>query len=534
MKLRRVLVTISAVIVSVAGCGPSNASSSPSGVAASASAGTPASPSASTALSDGLLVNTIDRLPGAVIQIETTGTFRDPFEGRQKITGRGSGFVVDPSGIAVTNNHVVTGADTVTVWVGVERAEHKAEVLGASECSDLAVVRIDGGGSLPYLEWYQGDIKPGLEIYAAGFPLGDPEFTLSRGIVSRARGIIDESWASVDDSIEHDANINPGSSGGPVVSDDAKVVAVDYAGDETTRQSFAISRDEALRILADLEKGQDVSSVGLNGVAIDPDNDFGITQGIWVSSVKPESAAAGAGILPGDIVTKLAGKRLAAQGTMKEYCDVLRAQKAGDKLPFTVYREDSRETLSAELGGTPLQPGFAFATTLGDGPPADPTELAFDEPSEDPGRLAFQTPEAWSDVLDQPWSFGGVDIGTGRVVSTDVKAFKDGWRTAGVFVAVSDSITKRTTIDGLLDAERSRFERSCDYVRRQSFRRGAYDGKFDLWKGCGGTDSRFLTIAAGPKDRSHMVYLQFQATTNADLAVLDRVLATLKVSVPGS
>jgi serine protease Do len=124
------LVTISAVIVSVAGCGPSNASSSPSGIAASASAGGPASPAASTSLSDGLLVNTIDRLPGAVIQIETTGTLRDPFEGRQKITGRGSGFVVDPSGIAVTNNHVVTGADTVTVWVGAERAEHKAQVLG--------------------------------------------------------------------------------------------------------------------------------------------------------------------------------------------------------------------------------------------------------------------------------------------------------------------------------------------------------------------------------------------------------------------
>ncbi len=135
---------------------------------------------------DLLLVDSIDALAGAVVQIETTGTFRDPFEGREDVTGRGSGFIVDPAGIVVTNNHVVTGAEKVTVWVGAERAEHEAQVLGASECSDLAVVRIDGG-PFPYLDWYQGDIRPGLDIYAAGYPLGDPEYTLYRGIVSRAQ-----------------------------------------------------------------------------------------------------------------------------------------------------------------------------------------------------------------------------------------------------------------------------------------------------------------------------------------------------------
>ncbi len=90
------------------------------------------------------------------------------------------------------------------------------------------------------------------------------------------------------------------------------------------------------------------------------------------------------------------------------------------------------------------------------------------------------------------------------------------------------------TVDGLLDAERSRFERSCASVARDTFKRGAYRGSYDLWQSCGGTDTKFLTIAATPKDGSHMVYLQFQAGTPADLAVLDRVLATLEVKLGGS
>ena len=213
--------------------------------------------------------------------------------------------MVDPAGIVVTNNHVVTGADSVKVWVGPDRSEHAATVLGASECSDLAVVKIDGG-PFPALDWYKGEIQPGLPIYAAGFPLGDPEFTLSRGIVSRAHGVIDESWASVENSIEHDANINPGSSGGPVVTDDAQVVAVNYAVNGDTRQSFAISRDEALPILEDLESGQDVTSLGINGEAIGP-NDYELAEGVWVASVKADSPAAKAGILPGDTVTEIGG-----------------------------------------------------------------------------------------------------------------------------------------------------------------------------------------------------------------------------------
>jgi serine protease Do len=131
--------------------------------------------------------------------------------------GRGSGFIIDPSGIAVTNNHVVTGAGLLRVWIDGESSPRNARVLGVSECWDLAVIDIEGDG-YPYMEFHQSEVNVGLEVYAAGFPLGDPEYTLTKGIVSKARAGGESFWASVDSVIEHDARIRGGNSGGPLVN----------------------------------------------------------------------------------------------------------------------------------------------------------------------------------------------------------------------------------------------------------------------------------------------------------------------------
>ena len=90
-------------------------------------------------------VDDLQDVKAATIQIESQGTFVDPEFGLvQNGAGRGSGFIIDPSGLAVTNNHVVTGAALLKVWVGGEDAPRNAKVLGVSECSDLAVIDIEG------------------------------------------------------------------------------------------------------------------------------------------------------------------------------------------------------------------------------------------------------------------------------------------------------------------------------------------------------------------------------------------------------
>ena len=126
-------------------------------------------------------VTSLNDVKAATVQIIAEGTFRDPEIGfLYNAAGAGSGFIIDPSGLAVTNNHVVTGAALLQVYVGGETDRvYNARVLGVSECSDLAVIYIEGDG-FPFLQWYEDEIDVGLDVYAAGFPLGDPEYTLTQ------------------------------------------------------------------------------------------------------------------------------------------------------------------------------------------------------------------------------------------------------------------------------------------------------------------------------------------------------------------
>src|SRR4030043_83200 len=252
-----------------------------------------------TQVPSGLVMNLTD-LKKATIQIESQGTFIDPEFGYVvNNAGRGTGFIIDPSGIAITNNHVVTGAALLKVWVGGDTGKmYNARILGVSECSDLAVIDIEGDG-FPYLSWYDGATKVGLEVYLAGYPLGDPEFTMTKGIVSKEKTSGETYWASVDSVIEHTAISNPGNSGGPLVDANAKVVGIHYAGASSTNQYFAIDHLDALTVIDQLRTGKDVDSIGINGQAVASED--GSLTGIWVSSVKSGSPADIAGLKAGDI-----------------------------------------------------------------------------------------------------------------------------------------------------------------------------------------------------------------------------------------
>ncbi len=308
-----------------------------------------------------LAISTLQDAKKAVIQIEAQGTFVDPEFGLQlNAAGRGSGFIIDPSGLAVTNNHVVTGAALLRVWVGGETNPRNARVVAVSECSDLALIDIEGDG-YPFLEWYNGTIDVGLDMYVAGFPLGDPEYTLSRGVVSKARANGDSNWASVDSVLEYDANSNPGNSGGPVITADGKVIAVHYAGNSSTRQAFGVARDTAKSVVEELKKGQDYLSIGVNGTAIaDPESGL---YGIWVASVKSGSVADKSGIKAGDIIYSLEGLILSTDGTMKDYCTILRSHQPSDTLTMEVIRFSTYEFLEGQLNGRALEVTGFFGDT---------------------------------------------------------------------------------------------------------------------------------------------------------------------------
>ncbi len=303
-------------------------------------------------------VNSLQDVKSAVIQIESQGTFIDPEFGLVlNGAGRGSGFIIDPSGIAVTNNHVVTGSALLKVWVGGETEPHNARVLGVSECSDLAVIDIDGDG-YPYLDWFGGPIDVGMDIYVAGFPLGDPEFTLTKGVISKAKANGETSWSSVDSVIEYDASSNPGNSGGPVINSDGQVLGVHYAGNATTRQAFGISKDIAVDVIDQLQTGKDIDTIGVNGQAVGTED--GSLTGVWVSSVKSGSPADQAGVQPGDIITMMENLVLATDGTMSDYCDILRSHQPTDTLSVEVLRWANGEVLDGQLNGRSLEVSATF------------------------------------------------------------------------------------------------------------------------------------------------------------------------------
>ena len=223
--------------------------------------------------------------------------------------------------------------------------------MGVSECSDLAVIQLQGS-DFPYLGWFDGNTAVGQEVYAAGFPLGDPEYTLTKGIVSKENTSGETSWASVDGVIEHDATINPGNSGGPLVAQDGRVVGVNFASSGATGQYFAIGRQAANLALDLLKTGTDYQSIGINPRAVSTED--GSITGVWVSSVESGSPADRAGIKAGDLITSLEGVLLAQDGTLSSYCDILRSRDAASTMAIKVIRWSTGEELEGQLNGREL------------------------------------------------------------------------------------------------------------------------------------------------------------------------------------
>ena len=473
------------------------------------------------------IIGRLDDVQRATVRIVSEGSFVQP-EGEQlNVSGSGSGFIIDESGIAVTNNHVATGAAILKVWVGEEREPRNARVLGVSECSDLAVIDIDGDG-YPYFEWFDGKISPGLDVFAAGFPLGDPEFTLTRGIISKARTSGETSWASVDAVVEHDAKINPGSSGGPLVTKDGKLIGINYAADlrGPALQFRAIARYDALRVIDELKSGKDVNSIGVNGTAfIYEDGSF---SGIWVSSVESGSTADKVGIKGGDIITRLEGLVLALDGTMADYCDILRTHGPEDVLSIEVMRSNTSEVLEGKLNSERLQP-LPTPTPPAPTPPTG-TEggYAYTRINDDTGALFIEIPQEWHDV-DTSLLY---DNDTGEVVgaairaSTHLDGFLEEWTAPGVFFFASRELVDQFSETELLELSRS--DGDCTFVRQSKYDDGLYTGLMDFYKDCEG-GAFIVTIAAVPEDRSFMIIVGAQILSTQDFDALERIKASFKV-----
>ena len=457
----------------------------------------------------------------ATVRIYAEGTFiepgtLDPYEGGWF----GSGFIVDPSGLIVTNYHVAGGADSMVVWIGEDKEdgqEIEAEIVGYSECLDLAVIRLKDEGPYPYIAWHKGEIDEALDVYSAGFPGGDPNFTLTKGIVSKADFEREFSWSSLDHVIEHDARIRGGNSGGPLVDAQGRVVGVNYAGDGGADDyNWAIHRDEVLDVLDDLEAGDAVQSLGMSASALDPSEGF---SGVWVQSTQPGGPAEAAGVLPGDVITSLDGTELAVEGTLEEYCNIVDDQGGDAELDVDVYRPSEDAFYEGTLNGAEL----AFVSG---GTGQDDTIEGFTTVKDDEGVISISVPDEWNEIDGASFTSEAGNFYYSLTASPDINGYNTTWETPGVRMNVSEDLA-----DADVDEQLASFLESiggeCTLDDEGDFDDGLYLGKYQYFTNCGGFDTDFVGLVAKDYDGTHIVYLAIQMVDSSDRGpVLDEILAT--------
>ena len=406
-----------------------------------------------------------------------------------------------------------------------------------SECSDLAVIDIEGEG-FPYLDWNTAPAPLGTEVYALGYPLGDPEPTLTRGVISKEDAGGETSWASVDSVLEHDATINPGNSGGPLVTTDGKVVGVNYAGASDVNQYFSINASDARAIVEQLRAGTDMDSIGVNGEAVVTEDEI---SGIWVSSVESGSPADRAGVEAGDIITMLEGLVLSTDGTMADYCDILRSRNATDTMSIEVLRYATSEVLEGQLNGDELEQSFSFAqevaapeggeeTTSG-GTATYETYVGIYDDSQ---AIYVEVPAEWAEVDGSNWvdDEDGTVLGSELMAAPNLNEFSTTYTTPGVQI-LAGAYFGDTTMGELVDF--FDFSADCTYDGRFDYTDPVYTGVYDQYSNCAGAGSVIIVLAAEPAAQNYSVIVLVQAVTEADLDALDHILNTFNVvgTLPG-
>ena len=273
------------------------------------------------------------------------------------VEARGSGFIIRPDGTIVTNNHVVRGATKVSVTLD-DGTTLPAKVVGRDPRTDLAVLKVSAGHTLPFIQL--GDsakVRPGEWVVAVGNPFGLGG-TITAGIVSALGRDIGE--GPYDQFIQVDAPINRGNSGGPLITQDGKVIGVNTAILSPTGGSvgigFAIPSDLVHNVVDQLLTAGHVTR-GFLGVEAQPVTEglapalhLKADEGALVASVTPDSPASKAGLQPGDVVRSVNGATVKTPGDLAR--DVAAIQP-GKTATLDVLHDGASKNMSVQLASLP-------------------------------------------------------------------------------------------------------------------------------------------------------------------------------------
>ncbi|MFW8601563.1 DegQ family serine endoprotease [Desulfobacterota bacterium M19] len=284
------------------------------------------------------------------------------------LMAQGSGFIIDPSGYIVTNNHVVEGADKITVRLQDKR-EFVAKVIGADKRSDVALIKINAKNLATLPMGNSDKLEVGEWVIAVGNPFG-LSHTITAGIVS-AKGRNSVGINDYEDFIQTDAAINPGNSGGPLVNLDGQAVGMNTAIFSKSGGYMGIGFAIPINMVRSIEqqlKSKGKVSRGYLGVMIQQmtpelSKSFGLDMdsGVLIAQVSEGSAADKAGIKRGDVVVSFAGKEVRDVGSFRNRVAMVPPNTSTD---ITVVRNGKRLKLSITIGRLPDGEINSFASGL--------------------------------------------------------------------------------------------------------------------------------------------------------------------------
>jgi S1-C subfamily serine protease len=316
---------------------------------------------------------------------ETSSPFNPFGEPEQESGGvaTGSGFVIDGEGHILTNNHVIDGAEKVTVKLGESEKTYTAKVVGADPGTDIALLKVNAPAKElhPLTLGNSSEMEVGDPVVAIGNPFG-LDRTVTSGIVSALqRQIQAPNGFSINHVIQTDAAINPGNSGGPLINSQGEVIGINSqiatggGGNGNVGIGFAIPIDTVRSEIHQLETNGEVEHafLGIEGGSVTPELakalNLPVEEGVIVGSVVKGGPADEAGLvgghtsatingaevkLGGDVITEVDGKKIS---TMEDLVEELQEKKPGDEVELTIYHDGQEKTAKVTLGKQPKKAG---------------------------------------------------------------------------------------------------------------------------------------------------------------------------------
>lgn len=291
--------------------------------------------------------------------------FLDQDGGARRVSSLGSGFVIDPSGLIVTNNHVIEDADEIIVNFTDGTKLPVVEIVGRDTKTDLALLRVKPNKPLPFVKFGDSSkMRVGDWVMAIGNPFGLGG-TVTVGIISATKRDINA--GPYDDFIQTDAAINRGNSGGPLFNMDGKVIGINTAIISPTGGSigigFALPSNTAARVIEQLKKYGEARRgwIGIRIQSVTPEiaESLGMSapRGALVANVTPGSPAETAGLKVGDIIVSFDGREIAS---MRQLPRLVAETDIGRRAEIVVLRRGKEHRFTVTVGrmdeGTPVRP----------------------------------------------------------------------------------------------------------------------------------------------------------------------------------